>query len=113
MAETPDPFKHSDKAAANRLVKARTLARWLWDRGIDGDELVACTPALRRRIARAAGVNPPSGIDTWSVVAEMLDEKDEWLGRHPGHPSGARAHEGEKADWIPEGSPEAGPAREA
>lgn len=104
MAEKPDPFRHSEKAAANRLVKATVLARWLWDRGIDGDELVACGAAQRRRMARAAGVNPPSGIDTWSVVAEMLDEKSAWMERHPGHPSGAREHEDEKSQWIGERS---------
>lgn len=102
MNESPEVFRHSDRAEANRAAKAKTLARWLWDRGIDGDDLIAFSPAHRRRVARAAGVNPPSGIDTWAATAELLDAKAAWVADHPGHPSGLRAHEDERAAWAPE-----------
>jgi hypothetical protein len=34
-----DPFRHGAHAEANRMLKARQLARWLWDRDIGGDQM--------------------------------------------------------------------------
>jgi len=99
--ETTDPdFAHTDQAEKRRREKATTLARYAWDRGISGRELVGLTDGQRRKFARAAGVNPPSGPATWHVVGELLDRKDKWARMHPDHPSATPARRDEKIMWI-------------
>ncbi len=68
-----DPFRHGTKAEANRLQKAKELARWLWDRNIGGEQVLGFTNKWRNKIARAAGVNPPSTLETWTVAAELME----------------------------------------
>lgn len=95
----PD-YTHNDHAARSRAEKARALAAYLWDRGIGAVELAALPAATRRKLARAAEVNPPSTDETWSAVAALLDDKDGWAARHPGHPAARRPHLDEKLLWV-------------
>ncbi|WP_067654427.1 hypothetical protein [Nocardia harenae] len=95
----PD-YTHNDHAARSRAEKARALATYLWDRDIDAAELRAFTPAARRKLARAAGTNPPSTDETWDVVAELLAEKAAWAARNPGHLAARRPHADEKLMWV-------------
>ncbi|WP_081634124.1 hypothetical protein [Rhodococcus rhodnii] len=97
--DEPD-FAHTDRAAQSRLAKARALAGFAWDRGIDSAEVLAFTDAVARKFARAAGVNPPGSGETWRVVAGLLDEKAQWALRNPDHPAAARAHRDEKIMWV-------------
>jgi hypothetical protein len=98
-----DPFKHSATAEANRKAKATTLARFLWDRDISGPQVLAFSDKWRRKLARAAAVNPPSSITTWEVAAELLAAKQQWLdrGNHE-HAAAARNHLEDQGTWIPE-----------
>lgn len=91
---------HSDAANAGRAAKARRLAGYLWDRGISAGELAALPAPVLRKLARAAETNPPSTGETWRVVADLLDAKDAWAQRNPGHPAAVRAHAPEKILWI-------------
>jgi hypothetical protein len=93
-------YAHTDHAAQGRAEKARRLAAYLWQRGITGAELPAIPAATRRKLARAAGTNPPSTEETWTLVARLLDEKDTWAARHPNHPAAQRNHTGDKILWI-------------
>jgi len=56
--------------------------------------------AVRRKLARAAETNPPSTDETWTSVAHLLDEKDDWAARHPNHPATQRNHTDEKLLWV-------------
>lgn len=93
-------YAHSPAAEAGRAAKARQLAGYLWDRDISGPELLGISAAVRRKLARAAEVNPPGTEETWRSVARLLDEKAEWAMRHPGHPAAARHHTDEKLLWV-------------
>ncbi|MGW1742434.1 hypothetical protein ACWCPQ_26920 [Nocardia sp. NPDC001965] len=93
-------YAHSPAAEAGRAAKARQLAGYLWDRDISGSELLDMPAAARRKLARAAGANPPSTEETWHSVAQLLDEKAHWAARRPGHPAAARAHTDEKLLWV-------------
>lgn len=93
-------YAHSPAAEAGRAAKARQLAGYVWDRDISGRELLELTAAARRKLARAAGVNPPSTDETWRSVARLLDEKTEWAARHPDHPAARRASADEKLLWV-------------
>ncbi len=93
-------YAHSPAAEAGRAAKARQLAGYLWDRDISGSELLGISATVRRKLARAAGVNPPGTEETWHSVARLLDEKAEWAARHPGHPAAARHHTDEKLLWV-------------
>ncbi|ONM47312.1 hypothetical protein [Nocardia donostiensis] len=93
-------YAHSEAAAAGRAAKARRLARYLWDRDISAAELHALDRSVRRKLARAAGTNPPSTDETWLSVARLLDDKDAWAARHPHHPAARRAHTDEKLLWV-------------
>ncbi|MGW0045074.1 hypothetical protein [Rhodococcus sp. NPDC003348] len=93
-------FAHTDQADRKRREKALGLARFVWDRGISGAELLAMPDDRLRKLARAAGANPPSTRETWSVVAELLDEKTRWAGTHPDDPRAVPAHADEKITWV-------------
>lgn len=95
-------FRYSSTAENNRKAKATTLARFLWDRNISGEELLAFSDAHRRRIARAVEINPPSTIDTWELTADLLAQKAEWLERNPEHPAGYRNELDNREMWCPE-----------
>ncbi|AYF77878.1 hypothetical protein D7D52_33240 [Nocardia yunnanensis] len=93
-------YAHSDHASRSREEKARRLAAYIWAREISGGELLAMTPAQRRKLARAAETNPPSTDETWRVVAGLLADKDAWAARHPAHPAARREHADEKILWV-------------
>ncbi|MCP2320051.1 hypothetical protein APR12_005429 [Nocardia amikacinitolerans] len=93
-------YAHSDASVSRRAEKARRLAVYLWDRDISGAELRDMPAATRRKLARAAETNPPSTDETWLVVARLLDEKNAWAARNPGHAAAARAHVDEKLLWV-------------
>lgn len=93
-------FAHTDSAENARLLKARRLAAYVWQRGISGAELMDLPMAQRRKLAREADTNPPSTDETWQVVARLLDEKDTWAARHPEHPAARREHADEKILWV-------------
>ncbi len=99
--DTSEPdFAHTDAAEKKRREKAVRLARYIWDLGITTSELHGLTDERRRKLARAAGVNPPSSSATWNTVTELLDEKHAWAAEHPDHPSAIPAHRDEKIMWI-------------
>lgn len=95
----PD-FAHTDQAARNRREKAVGLARYIWDRGISGGELLALPEDRLRKLARAADAHPPSTMETWAAVAELLDQKSAWASANPDHPGAAPIHADEKIMWI-------------
>lgn len=92
-----DRYAHSDVAERSRREKSVALARYLWDRGIDSGELATMPAATRRKLARAADINPPSTDETWTVVAGLLDEKDAWAA---GRAEETRPHRDEKILWV-------------
>ncbi|MBJ8347574.1 hypothetical protein [Antrihabitans sp. YC2-6] len=93
-------FAHTDRAGNMRREKAITLARYVWERGIDAVELQTLSDEQRRKLARAAGVNPPSTSETWNEVAGLLDRKDAWAAANPDHPSATPQLVDEKIMWI-------------
>ena len=93
-------FAHTDQAGRKRREKALELARYAWDRAISGGELLQLSDASLRKLARAAGANPPSTRETWTVAAELIDAKDRWAAAHPDDPRAARAHADEKIMWV-------------
>ncbi|MBH0777034.1 hypothetical protein [Nocardia bovistercoris] len=93
-------YAHTDASVSRRAEKARRLAAYLWDRDISGPELLGLSAATRRKLARAAGANPPSTEETWSAVAELLAAKLAWSARNPGHPAARRPHAEEKILWV-------------
>jgi len=95
-------FRHSDTAASNRDAKSKLLARFCWDRNITTINLADFSPGHLRSIARAAGVNPPSSMETWNKVIELILAKEEWLKRNQGHPAGDRHALEDRDTWVPE-----------
>ena len=93
-------FAHTDLADRMRRDKAVGLARYVWDRAVTGAELLDLPDGRLRKLARAAGVNPPSTGETWKVVAALLDEKSRWASAHPDHPQATPAHADEKIMWV-------------
>lgn len=93
-------FAHSEQAAKSRQDKATALARYVWERGIDGSELMALSDAVRRKLARAADLHPPSTLETWTITAELLDRKNAWAADNPDHPSARPSHADEKIMWV-------------
>lgn len=93
-------FAHSEQAAKSRQDKATVLARYIWERGISGSELLALTDASRRKLARAADSTPPSTMETWNITAQLLDRKSEWAAANPDHPSARPVHADEKIMWV-------------
>ncbi|MBY6365305.1 hypothetical protein [Rhodococcoides corynebacterioides] len=92
-----DRYAHSDVAERSRREKAVALARYLWDRDISADDLAAMPAATRRKLARAAEINPPSSDETWTVVARLLEEKAAWAA---GRPETPRPNRDEKILWV-------------
>ncbi|QIS18283.1 hypothetical protein [Nocardia terpenica] len=93
-------YAHTDSAEKGRADKARRLAAYLWPRGITAPELLALPPTTRRKLARAAAINPPGTDETWTQVAHLLDKKDAWATRNPNHPAAQRNHLDEKILWV-------------
>ncbi|MFZ2178177.1 MAG: hypothetical protein WAW17_29955 [Rhodococcus sp. (in: high G+C Gram-positive bacteria)] len=93
-------FAHTEGAARRRREKAMGLARYIWDRGISGPELLDLPDGTLRKLARAAGTNPPSTMETWTTVVELLEQKFAWAQRHPDHPAAKPAHPDEKIMWV-------------
>ncbi|MFF0816437.1 hypothetical protein ACFYVR_14995 [Rhodococcus sp. NPDC003318] len=93
-------FAHTDAASSRRRDKALVLARFVWDHAITSAELLAMPDDRLRRLARAAGANPPSTRETWTVVADLLDEKSRWAAAHPDDPRATPAHGDEKITWV-------------
>ncbi|ATQ29401.1 hypothetical protein D092_12525 [Rhodococcus ruber Chol-4] len=97
---TDEDFAHTDEAARNRREKAIVLARFAWDRGITAEELLALSEDVRRKLARAAGAHPPRTMETWTLVARLLDEKSAWAAQHPDHPAASPTATDEKIMWV-------------
>lgn len=93
-------FAHTDSATRKRREKAVGLAKYIWDRGISGAELLSLTDGTLRKLARAAGSHPPSTKETWFTVVELLEQKSAWAQRNPAHPAATPAHSDEKIMWI-------------
>lgn len=93
-------FAHSEQAAKSRQDKATALARYVWERGISGAELLALTDTVRRKLARAADITPPSTMETWTITADLLDKKNAWATANPAHPSARPQHLDEKIMWV-------------
>lgn len=62
-------------ASRSRREKAVGLAKFAWDRDISSTELLEMPDDRLRKLARAAGANPPSTRETWTIAAGLLDEK--------------------------------------
>ncbi|MGC0366442.1 hypothetical protein ABH922_004426 [Rhodococcus sp. 27YEA15] len=99
MGSDPD-FAHNDIASRSRREKAVGLAKFAWDRDISSTELLALPDDRLRKLARAAGANPPSTRETWTIAADLLDQKEIWAAAHPDRPETARAHADEKIMWV-------------
>lgn len=97
-----DPFRHGAHAEANRLTKARQLARWLWDRNISGEQLLGFTSKWRNKIARAAGVNPPSTLETWTVAVDLMARMEELAASGTQPEASQRHHLDEHEQWVTE-----------
>ncbi|NIL78282.1 hypothetical protein RhoFasB10_04453 [Rhodococcus sp. B10] len=93
-------FAHSEQAAKSRQDKATALARYIWERGIGSAELLGVDDAVRRKLARAAGLSPPSTMETWTIAADLLDRKDRWAAQNPTHPAATPSHTDEKIMWV-------------
>lgn len=79
-------YAHTPLAERQRREKAKTLARWCYEHGID-DRILRCPPVLRRKAARAAGVPPPHEPpgevgETWHLVADLLARRGRWDREH-------------------------------
>ena len=98
--ESGPDFAHTDQAARMRREKALELARYVWDRGISADELLALPDPVLRKLARAAGVHPPSTLETWRETGELLAQKAAWALRNPAHPSATAPLADEKIMWV-------------
>lgn len=93
-------YGHTNKAESNRVKKARTLARWLWDRNLTRDDVAAVPDPTLRAWARAAGVTPPSTMETWHATVTALGLLTAWADGNHGHPSAARTHADERPKWL-------------
>lgn len=85
-------YAHTRGAEYNRVKKARTLARWLWDRGVTPEDVHAAAPATRRGWAQQAGVTPPRTDETWLAAAAAIDVLEQWAVDNPDHPKAKPAH---------------------
>jgi hypothetical protein len=94
-------YARTARAAANRLVKARRLARWCRRYGFGPEDVLGWPGPVRGRVARAVGVNPPGdGSPTWLVVAGLLERMAGWAAAHPGDPRGRQDLTGQRPDWT-------------
>jgi hypothetical protein len=100
-----DPFRHGAYAEANRLAKAKQLARWLWDRDIKGEQVLGFTNKWRNKIARAAGVNPPSTLETWTVAADLMERMQQLADSGTQPEASERHHLDEHEQWANESQP--------
>lgn len=100
VAETAPDFAHTRGAEHNRILKARKLARWCWDRGITVTDVLAADDKRRRAWARDAGVTPPSTMETWRAVNDAMNVQAGFAEDHPGHPSVVRAHLDQRGAWL-------------
>lgn len=101
-APATDPFSHGAHAVANRQLKARTLARWLWDRNISPAQVLGYSNKWRNKIARAAGVNPPSTLETWTVAAELMGAMEQLKASGTQPVASERHHLDEHEQWATE-----------
>lgn len=108
---TSTHYAHSEYAERNRVKKAHTLARWLYERDMSAAHLYAATPPLLRAWARAAGVTPPSTMETWDATVDALDVLEGWAEANPDHPAAARPHVAERAAWLTTDEPPTEPAQ--
>ena len=75
-------------ADENREKKARALAAWCYQHGLDAARVGALAEEPLRHLARDAGVNPPRpGSPTWPRVIELLEARAAWDAQHPDDPS--------------------------
>ncbi|MCS3494542.1 hypothetical protein M2368_003574 [Arthrobacter sp. JUb119] len=95
-----DPFRQGTVATSNRRAKAKLLARWLWDRDIDGATVLGFTDKYRRVIAREAGVNPPSTLETWEIADDLMAKMEIKLKADPRLPAVKRHHLDERSQWA-------------
>lgn len=95
-----DPFRHGAHAEANRMLKARQLARWLWDRDIGGDQVLGFSNKWRNKIARAAGVNPPSTLETWTVAVDLMGRMQQLADSGTQPEASERQHLEEHEQWA-------------
>jgi hypothetical protein len=93
-------FAHTKGAEHNRILKARKIARWLWDRSLSFSDVLAADDARRRAWARAAMVTPPSTMDTWQAVNAALVAMEQFAEDNPGHPATQRPHADERGTWL-------------
>lgn len=80
-------------------MKARRLAEWCWGQCVLSGEIAGWPEELRRRVARAVGVNPPGSWDTWARVVWFLERKEEWAAGNAGDERAVRS--GVRPEWLP------------
>lgn len=103
---------HTDRAEANRLVKARKVAAWCWQRAITAADLDRLDAGQLAAIAGQARVPAPgAGSTTWHHVKVALERMTVWAAGHPDDPRARQEYAGLRATWIR--STEATPDREA
>lgn len=101
MSTQPDvDFAHTKGAEHNRILKARKLARWLWERDLTFSHVLSADDARRRAWARDAGVTPPSTMETWQAVNQALVAMEGFAEDNPTHPSVARPHADQRGAWL-------------
>lgn len=100
MSDAFADFGHTEQAAARRAEKVRALASFCWERALGSDDVRAMSESVRRRLARAADVHPPSTGETWGLVCDALDAKDAWAKRNPRHPAATRTQPLGRSQWI-------------
>lgn len=93
-------FTHTSYAEAARYADSIKLARYIWDRGICGTELLSLSGATRRALAKAAVVNPPCTSKRWATVADLVAEQSAWADAHPDDPGSVPLHADEHEAWI-------------
>lgn len=100
-ATIPD-YAHTQGAEQNRILKARKIARWLWERDLGYSNVLAADEKRRREWARQALVTPPSTMETWQAVNDALVAMERFAEDHPDHPQVARTHAEEREKWLGE-----------
>lgn len=93
-------WRHTPAATMQRRLKARTLSRYAWERGLDADDIDRLDPTQLTHLARAVGVAPPSTNETWDLVGELLRAMADWAERHPFDQAARRPRSAERAGWI-------------
>lgn len=81
-------YAHTPTATEQRQVKAKTLARWCYHRGVTAVALTSADSATRRQLAQRAEVLPPRECpgpdlaETWQLVVELLIQRHMWDEAH-------------------------------